>query len=203
MLISTETFLFKERHAPTVRILFRSTPGSPSCPTGPCRITMRRSTSGVTPTVTLLCYIAGRGILGPLHHRTRRGAAGGTFQLPDGRHVWPPSVPVRDTPCVVVSLRIQTRMGRETDRSRGCVAICLCPITPHHEDPLLAMVGGGKFNASGESPPARACDECALPTPSALGDLKTADRKCDSDRHAAWTITHYIVEAEERTSSSS
>ena len=92
-------------------------------------------------------------------------------------------------------------MGRETERSRGCVAMCLSLITPYHEDPLLAMVGGGKFNASGESPLAKACDECALPTPSALGtDPKTADRKCDSDRHAAWTITHYIVKAEERTS---
>ena len=85
----------KERHAPTVRIPFWSTSGSPSCATGPCRITMRRSTSGVTSTVTLLRYIARRGILRPLHHRTRRGAAGVTFQLPDGRHVGPPSVPVR------------------------------------------------------------------------------------------------------------
>ena len=27
-----------------------------------------------------------------------------------------------------------------------------------------------------------------------------ADHKCDSDRHAVWTITHYIVKAEEQTS---
>ena len=69
MLRSTETFLLKERHAPTVRIPFRSTSGSPSCPTGPCQITMRRSTSEVTPTVTLLRYIAGKGILRPQYHR--------------------------------------------------------------------------------------------------------------------------------------
>ena len=92
-----------------------------------------------------LLYFAtlpGWGIPRPLHHRTRRGAAGGTFQLPDGRHVGPPSVPVRYALC--------SRVFNNSER--GCVAMCLSLITPYQEDPLLAMVGGVKFNASGESP---------------------------------------------------